>query len=189
MKNAPPTRRRALASPPVLLCSDLAIRSGTATRMAPEHYDRTHRTLTFTTKYGEKLTLPTTRSHRAAARRLRHAQPRIIRTATLVPATGQPSPAPVRNETLAAPHTPRRFRQALKEHSASLDHLTPHDLRRTTAVAITDTRATCATCKRSLDTEACKSTIWYLDHDLEPSQPSKTSNPSSALHREKGTSA
>ncbi len=43
-----------------MLCSDLSIRSGTAVRLRPEHYDNTHAMLRFTTKLGECLTLPVT---------------------------------------------------------------------------------------------------------------------------------
>ncbi len=44
----------------ILLCSDLAMRSGTAAQIRPSQYDAERREVTFTTKYGEKLTLPVT---------------------------------------------------------------------------------------------------------------------------------
>ncbi|MGC2616047.1 MAG: hypothetical protein WA354_18590 [Terracidiphilus sp.] len=44
----------------LLLCSDLAIRSGTASRIAPSNYNAKLRQLRFTTKLGERLTLPVT---------------------------------------------------------------------------------------------------------------------------------
>lgn len=51
-----------LASPHLkcllMLCSDMAIRSGTARLLTPEHYDAGAKTLTFTTKYQNRQTLP-----------------------------------------------------------------------------------------------------------------------------------
>lgn len=44
----------------LLLCSDLAIRSGTASRIGPRNYNAASRELRFTTKLGERLTLPVT---------------------------------------------------------------------------------------------------------------------------------
>lgn len=57
--------RLLVAAPPhlrlyLLLCSDLAIRSGTAVRIAPCHYDRASQTLTFKTKGQVCVNLPVT---------------------------------------------------------------------------------------------------------------------------------
>jgi hypothetical protein len=42
------------------MCSDLAIRSGTAAKIAPKHYNKQARTLTFCTKKGREMCLPVT---------------------------------------------------------------------------------------------------------------------------------
>ena len=44
------------------LCSDLAMRSGTAAKIAPHNYDPATGLLKFTTKYNERLTLPVARN-------------------------------------------------------------------------------------------------------------------------------
>jgi len=44
----------------LLMCSDMAIRSGTAVKLGPSHYDQRRRVLTFTTKYQNRQELPVT---------------------------------------------------------------------------------------------------------------------------------
>lgn len=60
------TREKLLAAAPphlrlyLLLCSDLAIRSGTAVKIAPCHYNREDKTITFKTKNQVVVSLPVT---------------------------------------------------------------------------------------------------------------------------------
>ena len=44
----------------ILLCSDLAIRSGTAVKLWPDNYDEQKEVLRFTTNYGTNVALPVT---------------------------------------------------------------------------------------------------------------------------------
>ncbi|MGC2612558.1 MAG: hypothetical protein WA354_00900 [Terracidiphilus sp.] len=52
----------------ILLCSDLALRSGAAARLCPEHRDPISGLLAFTTKFGAKLRLPVTKEIEALLR-------------------------------------------------------------------------------------------------------------------------
>jgi integrase len=147
----------------LLLCSDLAIRSGTAARLMPEHYDATYGTLTFTTKYDEKLTLPATAEIEA-----------LIRTCNLE------SPIPfVRQLWMRAPYGSRVRANApqnslegayrtLRRKLGITRKLTPHDFRRTTAVAMLEHTRDVREVQALLGHRTLTSTIWYLDHALRP---------------------
>jgi len=151
----------------LLLCSDLAIRSGTACRLGPEHYDRQRRTLTFTTKMGEKLTLPTTaeietllddcdmRNPEPFVRQLWHRE------------------RPMRNRKHST--RPASTRNTLEVHFAKLRkslgitrRIVPHDFRRTAAVAIYRHTGDLRDAQALLGHRSLPATLHYLDHDLRP---------------------
>ncbi len=148
----------------LLFCSDTAIRSGTAARLGPDNYDPARRELHFTTKMGERLTLPVTEAISAALAgcNMRDRTPFI--------------------KQLWVKHHPK----GLQPHEASQTHpfgkqfatwrrklgitrqLTPHDFRRTTAVAMLEATRDIRDVQALLGHRTLKSTIWYLDHDLRP---------------------
>jgi integrase len=164
-------RERIMAAAPdymrllLILCSDLAIRSGTAGRIGPEHYDAERRTLRFKTKYGAHLTLPVT----DAARELiescdMHSRDSFVRQLQR------------RNHTHGAPPDPdihepgpldRQTRDLLRAAGITR-RITPHDLRRTTAVAMLEHTHDVRDVQAILGHRSLQSTIWYLDHDLRP---------------------
>ncbi len=147
----------------LLFCSDLAIRSGTASRLAPEHYDRVRRKLTFTTKYGEKLTLPTTAAIELMLDDCDMRNPEPFVRQLWVGYRSRPG-APQRRDQLLLLHQFARLRK-----TAGIDRrITPHDLRRTTAVAMYQHTRNVRKVQALLGHRNMNSTIWYLDHDLEP---------------------
>lgn len=151
----------------LLLCSDLAIRSGTVTRMAPEHYDPKHRTLTFTTKYGEKLSLPTTQAVEELLDDcdMRNPEPFVRQLWHQQPGNHHPHQSATKRSqhlTLLAAFG------RLKRSIGITRPLTPHDLRRTTAVAMYRHTHNLRTVQALLGHRSLQATIWYLDHDLEP---------------------
>jgi integrase len=161
------------AAPPhmrlwILLCSDLAIRSGTSSRIAPQHYDPRRRTIQFTTKLGEKLTLPVTKeigdlfdscnlgNPQPFVRQLHHAlHPEWTPQYNLDSKSGYA-------HTLGVAFI--RLRRSL----GITRKLTPHDFRRTTAVKLYEATGDARDVQSLLGHRTLASTIWYLDHDLRP---------------------
>jgi integrase len=148
----------------LLLCSDLAIRSGTAARLAPEHYDPMRNTLTFTTKCGEKLTLPVTAEIEALIGQcdlssdLPFARQLWIRR----------KPKGLRHRDHNSQDTLNYAFRKLKVSLGITRKLTPHDFRRTTAVAMLRHTHDVRDVQALLGHRSLQSTIWYLDHDLRP---------------------
>lgn len=150
----------------LLLCSDLAIRSGTAAALGPRHYNQDTTTLQFTTKKQAKVHLPVTDEIREL---IEHCDlsvdvpfVRQLWKATTGPAMRKDTS--VLNTTMSLRATMRR---ALVE--AGLPHtFIPHDLRRTTAVAMLEATHDLRDVQALLGHSSLQSTIWYLDHDLRP---------------------
>jgi len=150
----------------ILLCSDLAIRSGTAIALAPRDYDPARRTLTFTTKCDEHLTLPVTQeivemlqacdpqSEMSFVRQLWHRHHRQTRTRSRLTSCGKNALGRVFNN--------------LQTQLGITRHLRPHDFRRTTAVAMLKATGDIREVQAVLGHKNLQSTFWYLDHDLRP---------------------
>lgn len=158
------------AAPPhlrlfALLCSDLAIRSGTAVRLAPEHYDNTHALLRFTTKLGERLTLPVTDEIRGLIAQcdLNHNEPFIRQLHATQPQANLISTRPDRYQ-----HTIGSAFRALCHKLGITRKLTPHDFRRTAAVRMYQETGDARDVQALLGHRSLASTVWYLDHDLRP---------------------
>jgi integrase len=148
----------------LLFCEDTAIRSGTAQRLGPEHYDTETGQLTFTTKMGEKLTLPVTQE-----------------IADLLEQCDQQNPEPFVRQlwarihkdnpktthTAALPRYNRAFVQ-LRQDLGITRKLTFHDFRRTAAVAMYRLTRDLRDVQSLLGHRSMQSTVWYLDHDLRP---------------------
>ena len=109
----------------LLLCSDLALRSTTAARIAPENYNPETRSITFQTKFGTWQTLPVTAE--------------LAELFARVPATADSAKPYVMHLTHCGHIKANMLRKELRNVLASVGitrQLTPHDLRRPTAVKV-----------------------------------------------------
>lgn len=150
----------------ILLCSDLAIRSGTAARLGPYQYDPTEQMLRFTTKRQARLALPVTaeiaellalcdlRDPTSFVRQLWMQKPREL---------GRRPKA----DCKSADRLRILFRQLCTQQGITR-RITPHDLRRTTAVGMLRLTHDVRDVQAILGHRSLQSTIWYLDHDLRP---------------------
>jgi integrase len=159
------------AAPPhlrlwLLFCSDLAIRSGTASRLAPRHFDPERRELRFTTKHNARQTLPVTEEIRALILQCDLAQD-VPFVRQLWHLKGNRLGKPIKAGCDGI--------DALRYHFAKLRaqvgitrRITPHDLRRTAAVAMLEYTRDVRDVQALLGHRNLPSTLWYLDHDLRP---------------------
>lgn len=149
----------------LLLCSDLALRSGTAAYIAPQHYDEGAGELTFTTKYSERLTLPVTEE---IAELFAQCDPRDPTpfTMQLHRAQGRRGPKPTHSRYYA--NSLRREFQTLLDTTGIKRDLRPHDLRRSTAVAMLEATRDIRAVQALLGHTNLASTFWYLDHHATP---------------------
>jgi integrase len=150
----------------MLFCSHLAIRSGSAIRLAPRHYDKAAGVLRFITKKAAPVTLPVTAD-----------------IADLLDRCDMNDPTPFVRQLLlrfgkrhihrdAAPAAQNATMQRqLQRHRARLgfkQRIVAHDLRRTTADAFYKLTGDVRDVQALLGHRSLQSTIWYLDHDLRP---------------------
>ena len=173
------TERAAIlaAAPPdirlwLLLCSDLAMRSGTAQRITSDEYDASREEIRFITKLGEHLTLPVTAEIADAFA--------LCDAASTVPFVRQTQiaqqQASFKNRQQAGrPINPTATRTAINvRYRRLLDRigimrkLTPHDFRRTTATRLYEKTGDARDVQALLGHRSLASTIWYLDHDMRP---------------------
>lgn len=146
-----------------MLCSDLAIRSGTAARLTPDNYDTARRELTFTTKYQARQRLPVTAELAALLDRC---------TLSDVPFVAQlPRASPTHPQPLHAlghmdAASLRKLFNGLRTKIGIKRKLTAHDLRRTTATRVYDKTRDIRIVQALLGHGDLGSTIWYLDHHL-----------------------
>lgn len=153
----------------ILLCSDLAIRSGTASRINPQQYSAEGQALHFVTKYRATLTLPVTdeireliakcdmRSKVSFVRQLWRREP--VHRGGRRPAEETP--------------TARRLNVQFQQLCAKVGiprRIIPHDLRRTTAVAMLEATHDIRDVQALLGHRSLPTTLWYLDHDIRPVQ-------------------
>jgi integrase len=148
----------------LLLCSDLAMRSGTAATMAPEHYNPHRGELRFVTKHNAHQTLPVTAEVRAILASCNPDDPRPFVLQLWAKRKPQPGP-PV---TIACIHALRRQYRALLRSAGIARRVTPHDLRRTAAVAMLNATHDLRDVQTLLGHRNLHSTLWYLDHDNTP---------------------
>jgi integrase len=149
----------------IVLCSDLAIRSGTAVKISPAQYDRIRGTLRFSTKKGARVALPVTGELTELFNLcdLRNPEPFLtqIRKRLRPHCRFQMKGLVVKAAT---------FRAELKKLALSLGitrKLVPHDMRRTTAVAYYKLTRNLRKVQTLLGHSSLQATIWYLDNDLE----------------------
>lgn len=139
----------------LLLCSDLAIRSGTAMRIAPIHYNPEREEITFKTKYSESLTLPVTAELSTLMKR--HKGDASVPYVAALHPNGQIADRNIREQFTRL----RRSVGITKE-------FTPHDLRRTTAVAAYAITKDLRMVQALLGHRGLSSTLHYLDHHTTP---------------------
>jgi integrase len=159
------------AAPPhvklfLLLCSDLAIRSGTAIALGPENYDARAGILTFVTKCDEHLTLPVTDEIRNLIATCDGTSPQ-----SFVRQLWQRDHAQKHKRGRLVSLTTTSLRNAYNILARSLGitrRITPHDYRRTTAVAMLQHSHDVREVQSLLGHKNLQSTLWYLDHDLRP---------------------
>jgi integrase len=159
------------AAPPflrlwVLLCSDLAIRSGTAARLGPDQYDPAEQTLRFTTKRQARLTLPVTEEIAAMLKTCDLGNPVSFVRQLWMQKSNQHGRRPNPNATSAD-----RLRVLFRKLCLQLGitrRITLHDLRRTTAVGMLRLTHDVRDVQALLGHRSLQSTVWYLDHDLRP---------------------
>jgi len=150
----------------ILLCSDMAIRSGTAALIAPEHYDKQTRSLTFTTKYAERQRLTVT-AELAELLNPDGLDPKTPYVAQL-PRGSRVTGKAYRLQPLGHMHSNNlraRFRRLAESLGIRRD-LKPHDLRRTTAVNVYRLTRDLRTVQALLGHGDLNSTLWYLDHHM-----------------------
>jgi integrase len=159
------------------------MRSGTATRINPQDYNRTREELRFTTKFDAKVTLPVTAA-----------------IAALFEDCDQNSPEPYvwqlrrrephgRGKVIGKhPTNTQLFRDQFNKLRKSLGiekRIVPHDLRRTAAVAMLEQTGDVRDVQALLGHRSLLSTIWYLDHDLRPIKRSTLEQLKQPTHEEK----
>ena len=150
----------------LLLCSDLGIRSGTALRIAPENYDQRAGTLSFTTKKAAALTLPVTRAVAELLDTCDLSNRLPFVTQLRARAIGNMG-RPRKHDTVNS-HNMRQEYATLRASLGIAKRITPHDLRRTTAVAVYKRTRDLHIVQSFLGHRNMQATIWYLDHDLQP---------------------
>jgi integrase len=156
-----------LASPHLLcmimLCSDMAIRSGTAQRLTPEHYDPVAKTLTYDTKYQNRQCLPVPAALALLLDRC---------SKSGIPFVAQLEREDSQRGKYFKYDRPLSHQQLyldwmrLKARAGITRKLTYHDLRRTTAFRIYDATRDIRLVQAVLGHSNLTSTCWYLDHHL-----------------------
>lgn len=143
----------------LLLCSDLALRSGTAARVAPEHYDTEKQQLSIVTKAGRCINLPVTDELARLFAAIPHqGEPRRpVDTAT-------PYPCQLHSRKQVTVTTLRCAFWKLRQQLGVTRNLRPHDLRRTTAVKALELTGDLRMVQALLGHTQLRSTLHYLDH-------------------------
>jgi integrase len=150
----------------LLLCSDLAIRSGTAARISPREYDSQSGLLRFTTKHHARLTLPVTDEIKALIEKCNHNDSTpYARQLWQMHRAKQNRPLGPFFDTGG---TLRRHFRALCAELGLQRRITPHDMRRASAVAMLELTHDVRDVQALLGHRDLKATLWYLDHDLRP---------------------
>ena len=163
-------KERILAAAPddlrlwLLLCSDLAIRGGTAATLTMQNYNRESEVLRFTTKCAAHMTLPVTAEIAELLERCDDRPIPFTRQLWFERAQWKPMARKSGSEYTRLGHAFRKLRYSL----GITRKLTAHDLRRTAAVHMLEATGDIRDVQALLGHRNLISTIWYLDHDLRP---------------------
>ena len=145
----------------ILLCSDLAIRSGTATRLGPEHYDARQQRLTYTTKMQEKQSVQVTAEIAALLDECE-----MENSESFVQQLWHKAPCgPQKRSAFASNSLNASFRRLCKREGIER-RITPHDFRRTTALRLYKHTRDLQQVQGLLGHFSMNSTLWYLDHGM-----------------------
>jgi integrase len=137
----------------LLLCSDLAIRSGTAANLTPASYDREAGMLRFRTKYEATSCLPVTAELAVLLNRCEdQARPFVAQLSQ-------------RRSTYGSLSV--QFRR-LRKLAGITRQITPHDLRRTTARDVYQISRDLRTVQALLGHADLAHTAYYLQDDMTP---------------------
>jgi integrase len=155
----------------LLLCSDLALRSTTAANVGPQHYNHDHQLIRISTKMGAKVTLPVTAEIAELIGHCQQGSPYSFVRQLWVQDwhnrqrshRGRPVNPNKGNATAL-----RLAFRTLLTHLNISRRITPHDFRRTTAVAMLGETGDVRDVQALLGHRSLQATIWYLDHDLRP---------------------
>jgi integrase len=150
------------AAPPdlrcwILLCSDLAMRSKTAAQIAPKDYDRQAGTVTFVTKFGTAQTLPVTAEIAELFASAKVTEDPSVPYVALLSRLGR----------IVTKSLRQNFRQ-LRRKVGINRQITPHDLRRTTAVKMLELTHDLRAVQALLGHRNLSTTLYYLDHRNTP---------------------
>ena len=149
----------------LLLCSDLAIRSGTAAMLGPDDYDKRERTLTFQTKYSNRQVLRVTSELAEMLDTCKDAsKPFVAQFARGKHWRGGATLQPIGRMTRSALYDAFTV---VKKECGITRKLTPHDLRRTTARFIYKHTGDMRTAQALLGHSQLASTVWYLQDAME----------------------
>lgn len=150
----------------ILLCADLAIRSGTAVKISPAEYDAARATLRFSTKKGARVALPVTAeiTELFAACDAHNPEPFI----TQIRKRLRPNCLHGMKGKVVRSNQLRAELQALCAAVGITRRIVPHDMRRATAVAYYKHTHNLRKVQTLLGHNSMQATIWYLDNDLEP---------------------
>jgi integrase len=148
----------------LMICSDLAIRSGTAATLAPHNYDPGRREFRFRTKYNAGQTLPVTDEICAliADCDMRDQTPFIWQI--------RRRQADKNHDHFTTGHISGLWRELrrVREKIGMTKRIIPHDLRRTTAVEVLRQTGDIRAVQTLLGHRNLRNTWWYVDHDGTP---------------------
>lgn len=144
----------------LLLCSDLAIRSGTAMKLGPQNYDRDKGTLTFRTKYQSAQRVAVTRELRELLDTCEGHRPFV----EILP-RGPLRPRGYRRYTLSETSLRKAWRKLKRDCQITRD-IRPHDLRRTTARSVYRQTKDLRVAQALLGHRDLPATLWYLQDDM-----------------------
>jgi integrase/recombinase XerC len=143
----------------LLMCSDLAIRSGTANQLSGEHYNQETGELRFSTKGGSHQTLPVTDEIKKIID--------TLDTKTTIPFVWQLKNRQQKRGPQAKAYGKTWFNEELRqiEKKLHIKRIIPHDLRRTTAVAVYEETGDLRAVQQLLGHADLATTLMYIDHD------------------------
>lgn len=147
----------------ILLCSDMALRSGVVNSLSGLHYDAQMGVCRFRGKGQACQTLPVTEEIREILGELDHGSrvPYVWQLRALEDRGLHP---PSLYDCIAF----RRDFTALAQKLGVDKRIIPHDLRRTTAVNLYEETKDLRMVQALLGHNDLKTTLWYLDHDATP---------------------
>jgi integrase len=140
----------------ILLCADLALRSGTAARVAPEHYNAERREVSIGTKEGRVIVLPVSEEIERLFLAVGNREPQTPYVSQLH-----------RRQKIHVNYL-RQCWWRLRKSVGIERGIRPHDLRRTLAVKVYDETRDLRDAQAVLGHKQLATTVHYLDHRNTP---------------------